>query len=552
MRGFLQRRRRGALALVAVAAMVPVAGMMSANINTSQMVDDRRHSQDAADALAKAHGVWSARALNVISMNNVTAAQLFGVAVGSEALLWTTTELTIVATAAAGHIAGHAASQCRPYTSNPISIAVELAIWVPFCGAWHTAVGLPAAVALGRSIEIRDNFDPVHGVQTATKALEAIDGMNRALAARHPRAMAEIAGHYREVLEIDDHHFADPCNGDGVADCDSSNSRDGMALPLVEATAEARGQLYLLTTLGTTVRDTTFAARGFDTGTGPISAGGSSSRPQLKDYINHATEIGTALYDFDQFYKDRISDLPRHPLAGPGNAIGPGNRPPSESPDEETPFDDDTTALLEGLENIGEITEEVLRVLRNLPFAFDRHPRGYPFNFPLAQGRRDNNEFTRKFDMFHLAIMAGDLRDNIPVGLDGFTPVFAAPVPEIWELDGVGPVDPAPPIEPATMPESFHVLAFSEMELSTRRGTAILSSPVQSHTGYGQVGVYNPDGATLFTQNWQSRMMPATRLDDPSAMAGDLRRQATASFEELAESLGAVGSGSGWERVNAH
>ncbi len=45
----LARRRRGAVALVAVAAMVPVAGMLTASLNSSQMVDDRRATQDAAD-----------------------------------------------------------------------------------------------------------------------------------------------------------------------------------------------------------------------------------------------------------------------------------------------------------------------------------------------------------------------------------------------------------------------------------------------------------------------------------------------------------------------
>ncbi len=54
IRQFLSRRRKGAMAMVALAGMVPVTAMMAANINTSQMVDDRRQVQDAADALERA------------------------------------------------------------------------------------------------------------------------------------------------------------------------------------------------------------------------------------------------------------------------------------------------------------------------------------------------------------------------------------------------------------------------------------------------------------------------------------------------------------------
>ena len=38
--------------MVAVAAMVPTTAMLTSNLNTSQMVDDRRTVQDGADALA--------------------------------------------------------------------------------------------------------------------------------------------------------------------------------------------------------------------------------------------------------------------------------------------------------------------------------------------------------------------------------------------------------------------------------------------------------------------------------------------------------------------
>ncbi|MEM6389926.1 MAG: hypothetical protein AAF825_08825, partial [Pseudomonadota bacterium] len=93
MRRWWAKRRRGALAMVALAGLVPVTAMLSANANSAQMVDDRRQAQDAADALASLHATWSARSMNIISMNNVTTAQLMSISVGAEALFLTTTEI---------------------------------------------------------------------------------------------------------------------------------------------------------------------------------------------------------------------------------------------------------------------------------------------------------------------------------------------------------------------------------------------------------------------------------------------------------------------------
>lgn len=539
------------MAMVAVAALVPVTAMLSANLNTSQMVDDRRQMQDAADALGRMHGTWTARALNIISMNNVTTAQLMSVAVGSEALLMTTTELIATAAAAGGHITMHGGEHCPPQTSG-LAAAVEAVIWTAPCTAWHLAVGVPASLAAARAADINDDFDPRHGIETAEKALEAVDGMNRALAARHPRAMAEIAGDYYDILELDDHHFADPCNGPGLGGrCDRTGSRDGMALPIEPAGTEAHLQLFTYMERGMT---STFRARGFGATQGPLSHGGTSRRPHLRDHINHVTEIGTALYEFKRFYSSRIAHLPRHPFEGPGNAIGPGYEQPGEAPDEDTPFDGDTTDLLDSLvdvlENVDDITQDVLRVLRNLPLAFDRHPTWA--NLQGQQSRRNPNSFTRNFRILHFSVLRPSLRTHIPVSLIPL--VTAVSVPETYQLQGISPspTNLFPPVEPTAMPDAFRILAFGLKEKSRRLAESVLASPVTTHTGYAQTGVFNPDGATLYTQNWRMRLMPATRMDDPGRAGRDLSRQASPQFDTLAEDLLTVGNAGSWERVNAH
>lgn len=547
---FLSRRRKGALAMVAVAGMVPVTAMMSANLNTSQMVDDRRQMQDSADALAKMHGMWTARALNIISMNNVTTAQLMSVAVGSEALLMTTTELIATSVLATGHITAHGAQHCPPQTSG-VAAVIEAVIWTAPCTAWHTAVAVPATLAATRAADINSDFDPKHGIEVAEKALNAIDGMNKALAARHPRAMAEHAESYYDILELDDHHFADPCNGPGLRGrCDKTNSGDGMALPIEEAGTEAYFQLFSFMERGVT---STFRARGFGTFEGPLSHGGTRQRPHLRDHINHVTEIGTALYEFKRFYDSRIAHLPRHPFEGPGNAIGGDYQRPGEPPDEDSPFADDTKDLLDSLvdiiENVDDITQGVLRVLRNLPLAYDKHPKWA--NLQGRQSRRDQNSFIRNFRFLHLSVLIPDnARTHIPVSLIPF--VTAVSLPETFQLKDIQPLNPLPPIEPATMPDAYRILAYGLKDKSKRLGETVMSSPVETHTGYGQVGVFNPDGASLYTQNWHMRLMPATRMDDPNTAGSDLSRQARSDFDDLAESLQQLNSMSSWERVNAH
>ena len=152
--------------------------------------------------------------------------------------------------------------------------------------------------------------------------------------------------------------------------------------------------------------------------------------------------------------------------------------------------------------------------------------------------------------MMHMSVAMPDMRRLIPVSI--IPPATAVEVPEIFQLPDISPIDPLPPIEPIAMPDEFRILAFGQKDKSQRFGERIMSSPVTGHTGYAQAGVFNPDGATLFTQNWQSRLMPATRLDNPRQAGSDLDRAARAAFDDLAADLRQVRTQSNWGRVHAH
>lgn len=488
------KRRRGAVTMMAVVGMIPAATILAANMNSGQMTNDRRAAQDASDAIAMMHGQWTARALNIISMNQVAAAQLVTVAIGSESLDGTLQELEITAWAAIGYISGHALIHCPPRSPFPANI-VEAIYWSTPCTIQHTYMGTQAVETLQAVDRIENRYDPEHGMRIANNALAAIEGMNRALFERHPRAMAEIAADYGEVYELDDHHFADPCIDVPNGRCDSTNSRDGMALPIEEGGLEARLQFCAAMNFGTTSQFTTFATRGFPMGSGPMRHGGGSSNPVVKDHINQSTGIGDELEEFKEFYEDAW--------------------------------------------------------LWNYQFIREDYPQYPPFQLIGSQDADGPNSFTRRYDAKTASVctlgesVTGPLNDLIRMEIE-------APIPTMWQLREVPQVNPLPPVRPEDMPDPFHILAYALIEADERVGTRILGEAMAVQTGYGQVGVYNPDGADLFSQNWHARLMPATRVDTPREAGRDLGIQAPAAFDDLAGALQRVGDAGTWRRVNAH
>ncbi|MEL6572973.1 MAG: hypothetical protein AAFQ64_15015 [Pseudomonadota bacterium] len=541
IRQFLKKRRRGAMAMVAVVGMMPVSAMLNANINTSQIIEDRRHAQDAADALAKTHGVWSARALNVIAMNNVTSTQLLTVAIGSEALDQALLQLMATAGLQAGAITVHGLIECAPLFPELLS---NLA-WGAFCGSYHGLAARPAVTAGIKAIEVRNRFAPDHGVAVARKALAAIDGMNKELIARHPRAMREISTDYARFLGINDHHFANPCGDPLNRGCRQTNSTDGMALPLVPGGFPEQIERCLAMDNGAIGRKpllvhTTFPERGFPAGKGPMRDGGSQRRPAVVDHINAVTDIGVILADYDRFYKSALADLPRHPLHGPGTAFP---RPV---------FLRSSPHLYSWIE-VG-----IMRSMRMFPSFFDRNPaRSLPLAMYRDKQRRNGpNDFTQTFQFKHFTLCP-------TAGLPRPFPLLPIPLltqaPDLWKLPGVSPAGRALDRTPDQMDDAFRILAFAQKEQANRLdmmipylGGQVSEGDTAPHTAYGQVGLYNPDGASLYSQSWKARLMPATRMDDVSQAATNLNREATAAFDPLASALRSVADQATWRRIHAH
>ena len=485
---FIGRHRKGAVTMMAIAGMIPAAAILAANMNSGQMTSDRRAAQDASDMLAMVHGQWTARAMNVISMNQVAAAQALTVAIGSEALDGTLFELEATAWANLAYISGHGLANCPPQSPNWLQAIGEALIWTPYCTIDHVIKAIPAASAISKARRIDRAYDPGHGIRVSHAALRALESMNLALIRRHPRAMHEIAVDHTDFLDIDDFHFADPCINVPGAICEGQNSRDGMALPLENGGGAARAQLCLAMRNGTTVQFTTFANRGFPFGRGPMLHGGSNSVPEVKPFINDETGIGRALADYKDYYS-------RNTLA----------------------------AYLARQDNFPE-----------------------PLRLLLEQRDDGPNSFTRRFDAKFLSLCVG------AEGGDFLDMTLRAPVPTIWQLRGIPATTIPPPVRPEDMPPPFQILAYAQTETDERVGTRVLGNATRFQHGYAQVGVYNPDGADLFAQNWRSVMMPALRMDDPQRAGRDLALQGPSAFDDLAATLQRVSDYRTWGRVNAH
>ena len=77
-RAFLRRlneSRDGQIVALAVIGMIPLVMLLAMIFNTSEQIIDKTRAQNAVDAAVMTQATWTARSLNVMSMNNVAITQ---------------------------------------------------------------------------------------------------------------------------------------------------------------------------------------------------------------------------------------------------------------------------------------------------------------------------------------------------------------------------------------------------------------------------------------------------------------------------------------------
>lgn len=290
---FLRADDRGGVGLLGLLALVPISLILLTAMNTGQASHEKRHVQDAADAIVMSHQAWAARSLNVISMNQVAATQLTAVAIGAEALEEALTNLERHAGLAIGHIVIHAGSHCPRFKLWPAVLA---------CFAQHAFEASEAVSAMSYVSRTRSRYRPSEVVRLSHRSLRALDETNAEIIARFPRAMQDAAQAFADRAGLEDWYFYEACVGRGIRQCQRSPTKGGKTLPIHDGGATGLFELCQALSLGAFNGRTGFMARGFPLGRGPLTYGGSPARPDLMRHINEETQIGDRLQSFYDWY----------------------------------------------------------------------------------------------------------------------------------------------------------------------------------------------------------------------------------------------------------
>jgi len=184
--GKFREDQRGAAAFLMVCGLVPLTLLVFFLVNGAKSINDSNRVQDAADAIALVHATETARALNTISMNQVTLTQTFAVAVNTSSLNNALVINGAMIVFNAAEIARYIkkcydlakAAAAATVIGAPVADAVGAA-----AAAVCTAVTLPEDFQLidqgVRTFRIGNTYSPRDTFDVAKRALLAANAMNK-------------------------------------------------------------------------------------------------------------------------------------------------------------------------------------------------------------------------------------------------------------------------------------------------------------------------------------------------------------------------------------
>ncbi len=359
----------------------------------------------------------------------------------------------------------------------------------PWCVADAAFMSRPAYSALDYVSATKRRYNPGGARDMADRTVRALNAFNQDLVDSFPEHVRQASDRVAQANGIANFYFHDRCS-QGQS-CRQDRSPQGMELPVSQNSTSGRAEFCEGYFIGTAEVRTSYVFRGFDRGRGPYFGGGSRQRPNVKSHVNQLTRIGSQLRYFKQYY-----DWRRLPLS-----------------------------------------ERKIRLGRYL----------------MSQ-RRDENNFTRS-----VACRNAQLCDPTGVSelcrigsLESLFTGFGFEKPQFYVYDGQRSPFEIPKVTAEAMPPSFKILTFARRELAPRLGDASLVRGMPDSYAYAQSLVYNRHGASLFSQAWEGRLMPATRFADPAEVGARMRREAPHAFGALAERLEHVRDRAGWGAINAH
>lgn len=178
----LQRRvrrlgadRRGQIAPLAVIGMIPLVMLLALIFNTSEQIVDKTRAQNAVDAAVITQATWTARSLNVMSMNNVALTQSHAINVIGATLLPELIELSVASVKKFkehlqnGQRCVQAASACGPFAAACVAgcvvvfggLLAHLVIVVikPLIDIWQD-LNIPVADFLFKPVDLLTGGSP--------------------------------------------------------------------------------------------------------------------------------------------------------------------------------------------------------------------------------------------------------------------------------------------------------------------------------------------------------------------------------------------------------
>src|ERR1043165_1646017 len=161
------------------------------------------------------------------------------------------------------------------------------------CHAYYFARMEPAIRTTLRTAEFVERYDPLGGAETARATIAALNRMNDALADSLPARVGRAASAMLAPNDIDSVFYYLPCTP-GAGTCRGSRQIEGSDLPIQRGSRVlAFRELCAAAQKGSDgAHRATFERLGYPRNRGPLTAGGSSFTPHVRDYISREAGLG--------------------------------------------------------------------------------------------------------------------------------------------------------------------------------------------------------------------------------------------------------------------
>lgn len=496
---FLCADQRGAVAYITICAAVPLTLMMFYIVNSAKAVNDRTRNQDAADMAVLAHAAEGARAMNTISMNQVSLTQAWTVTSTAGTLNDLIIAQYAVLALEAAAVAKNAANYCKGHP-----------IWVGICLA---RLAVPSGIIIAhtvRNTNIYTKYDPDDSYDTGKKSMKSLNAMNNAIIDRYAKAAGATASLVAKSANVEDLYFDNHCQSNcGNANIAVKPHRIGMELP-VDKNPWPKAQLNFcaalhfgslgldinlpfpgLDSIGASVKNGSYIKRKFPSVEGPMRAG-KNGTASMTTYINDETGFGQLLEDNYDFSR-----------------------------------------------------ENWLWVWTS---TWDELKGGWP-----TEQKQDSNYFTQWMAL-KTALACAAPQDGLGDFLQALTTLggLTSEIPDydLFHPKGVDIIKVYPGIDDFT--DDYKILGFTYRRPNKRWASKVFKDPNQGFYTYSQGLIFNPDEIGLYSQNWQAKLIPAKRMETQlSTVTSRMGSRAPSTFSDLKTDLDRVTSKSSWSQVVA-